>query len=384
MARKINDWTLYFTIIMMTCFGLIMVYSSTSINAGFRGGNMEESFLRQLAAALASFILLMFIKRRNYLLLKDPLWAFIPLGIVIALLPVAYFMDGHAHRWIRLPFFQLQPSEFAKPALIVFVAFFLTRRLPAINSRYTLLPAALTLIVVAGVVLVSDLGTSIALVLPVVALLYVAGIRKRYLAATVAVAGLIIIGGILHKPYRMSRVVQFIDPDWRIIPKIDPYGWVKTRIGNSNTTRDPGYQIRQAKIAVGSGGALGLGLMQGRQKLLYLPEAHTDCIYAVVGEELGLWGASALLGGYFVIFWRGFRLFWLAREDFGRFLALGISISILVQALINVSVVLGMGPAKGIPLPLISYGGSSLMSTLISLGILLSVSEDAQWIENAS
>jgi cell division protein FtsW len=159
---------------------------------------------------------------------------------------------------------------------------------------------------------------------------------------------------------------------------------VRSYIGNSNTTRDPGYQIRQAKIAIGSGGALGLGLMQSRQKLLFLPEAHNDTIYAVIGEELGLWGASAVLAGYFVIFWRGFRLFWMAREDFGRFLALGISISLLVQALINISVVLGMGPAKGIPLPLISYGGSSLLSTLISLGILLSVSEDAQWLENAS
>ncbi|MBZ2183221.1 MAG: putative lipid II flippase FtsW [Bryobacter sp.] len=384
MARKINDWTLYFTILMMTCFGLIMVYSTTSINAGFRGGYMEESFLRQFAAAAVSCLIFMFIKRQNYLLLKDPLWAFIPLGIVIALLPVAYLMDARAHRWIRLPFFQLQPSEFAKPALIVFVAYFLTRRLPAINSRYTLLPASFTLLVVAGVVLVSDLGTSIALVLPVIALLYVAGIRKRYLGMAAALAGIIIVASIIHKPYRLSRIVEFVDPDYQIIPTFDHYGWIKSRISTSNSTRDPGYQIRQAKIAIGSGGALGLGMMQGRQKLLYLPEAHTDCIYAVIGEELGLWGATAVLGGYFVIFWRGFRLFWLAREDFGRFLALGISLSLLVQALINISVVLGMAPAKGIPLPLISYGGSSLMSTLISLGILLSVSEDAQWIENAS
>jgi cell division protein FtsW len=197
-------------------------------------------------------------------------------------------------------------------------------------------------------------------------------------------AGVILIAGILTKPYRLSRVVQYADPKFEFIDKVDKAGWVRSYIGNSNTTRDPGYQIRQAKIAIGSGGALGLGLMQSRQKLLFLPEAHNDTIYAVIGEELGLWGASAVLAGYFVIFWRGFRLFWMAREDFGRFLALGISISLLVQALINISVVLGMGPAKGIPLPLISYGGSSLLSTMISLGILLSVSEDAQWLENAS
>jgi cell division protein FtsW len=384
MARKLTDWTLFFTVLMMTCFGLIMVYSATSITNAIRGNSMEEPFLRQLAAALVSFVLLMYLKRQNYLLLKDPVWAFIPLGIVIALLPVAYFMDGRAHRWIRLPFFQLQPSEFAKPALIVFVAYFLTRRMPALNSRYTLMPAAMTLIVLSGVVLVSDLGTAIALVVPVIALLYVAGIKKSYLASAAGVAVLVLIGGIVAKPYRLSRVVQFADPNWEFISKIDPNGHIKNYIGNSNTTRDPGYQIRQAKIAIGSGGALGLGMMQGRQKLLYLPEAHTDCIYAVIGEELGLWGASALIGGYFLIFWRGFRLFWLAKEDFGRYLALGISISLLVQALINISVVLDMGPAKGIPLPLISYGGSSLMSSLISLGILMSVSEDAQWLETAS
>lgn len=384
MARKLTDWTLFFTVLMMTCFGLIMVYSATSITNAIRGNSMEEPFLRQLAAALVSFVLLMYLKRQNYLLLKDPVWAFIPLGIVIALLPVAYFMDGRAHRWIRLPFFQLQPSEFAKPALIVFVAYFLTRRMPALNSRYTLMPAAMTLIVLSGVVLVSDLGTAIALVVPVIALLYVAGIKKSYLASAAGVAVLVLIGGIVAKPYRLSRVVQFADPNWEFISRIDPNGHIKNYIGNSNTTRDPGYQIRQAKIAIGSGGALGLGMMQGRQKLLYLPEAHTDCIYAVIGEELGLWGASALIGGYFLIFWRGFRLFWLAKEDFGRYLALGISISLLVQALINISVVLDMGPAKGIPLPLISYGGSSLMSSLISLGILMSVSEDAQWLETAS
>ena len=384
MARKLTDWTLFFTVLVMTCFGLIMVYSATSALAALRGGNMEAAFLRQLGAAAISFVILMYLKRQNYLLLKDPVWAFIPLGLVLASLPVAYFMDPRAHRWIRFSFIQLQPSEFAKPALIVFVAYFLTRRMPAINSKYTLMPAAMTLAVLSVVVLVSDLGTSISLVLPVIALLYVAGIQKRYLLAAAAVAGLVLVAGVAVKPYRLARVIEFADPDYTYIAKVDPGGRIRAYVSNSNSTTEPGYQIKEAKIAVGSGGALGLGIMRGRQKMLFLPEPHTDCIFAVVGEELGLWGTSALLGGYFMIFWRGFRLFWLAKEDFGRFLALGISISFLVQALINISVVLGMGPAKGIPLPLISYGGSALMSTLISLGILMSVSEDAQWLESAS
>jgi cell division protein FtsW len=147
-------------------------------------------------------------------------------------------------------------------------------------------------------------------------------------------------------------------------------------VHSSLATRDTAYQARQSKIAVGAGGVLGVGLMQGKQKLLYLPEAHTDFIYAVVGEELGLWGCTAILAGFFVILWRGLRLFWVA-DDFGRFMAVGIVASLMIQALINMSVVLDMGPTKGIPLPMISYGGSSLLSTLTSLGMLLSISEHA-------
>lgn len=384
MARRLTDWTLFFTILLMTAMGLIMVYSASSVPAVFKGGNPEAIFLRQLVAAVISFLVMMWLKRQNYLLLKDPLWAFAPLGIVIALLPVAYFMDAKAHRWIRLGFVQLQPSEFAKPALIVFLAYFLTRRLPAINSRFTLMPVGMMLVVLAGIVLQADLGTAIALLVPALVLFVVAGLKLRYVAYAGLLAGVVMAYGIWDKPYRLARVIEFVDPQMVLLDQVDTAGIVRQRIANSHSTRDPGYQIFQAKIATGSGGVLGMGIMQGRQKILYLPEPHTDMIFAIVGEELGLWGATAMLGGFFVIFWRGIRLFWLSKNDFGKFLALGISVSILVQALINISVVLGLGPAKGIPLPLISYGGSSLLSTLISLGILLSVSEDAQWLESAS
>ncbi len=383
MARRLTDWTLFFTVLMMICFGLIMVYSSTSISAAFRGKDPDALFLRQLAAAAVSFLVIMWLKRQDYVYLKDPLWAFVPLGIVTTLLVLAFAMDARTHRWIRFGGFQLQPSEFAKPALIVFLAYFLTRRMPAVNSRHTLLPVSLAFVCISGIVVLSDLGTAIALIVPAVALFYVSGIRRRYLAVAACLAGLAFAGAVISKPYRLARIVAFADPDYKLISRFDPNGVVKAYVSSSFATATPDYQIRQAKIATGSGGVFGLGIMQGRQKLLYLPEPHTDCIYAVVGEELGLWGASALLAGYFVVFWRGFRLFYLAKDDFGRFLALGISMSFLVQALINISVVLGMGPAKGIPLPLISYGGSSLLATCISLGILMSVSEDAQWLETA-
>jgi cell division protein FtsW len=158
---------------------------------------------------------------------------------------------------------------------------------------------------------------------------------------------------------------------------LDKSGKLKAYVQSSLATRDPGYQAKQSRIAVGSGGLMGVGLMEGKQKLLYLPEAHTDFIYAVVGEELGLWGAGGVLLGFFVLLWRGLRLFWLAPDDFGRYIALGVTVSVVVQALINMSVVLDIGPTKGIPLPMISYGGSSLLGTLTSLGLLLSVSEQA-------
>jgi cell division protein FtsW len=146
-------------------------------------------------------------------------------------------------------------------------------------------------------------------------------------------------------------------------------------VESSPTVRDSNYQPRQSTIAVGSGGVLGAGLTNGRQKLMFLPEPHTDFIYATVGEELGLWGSTAVIVGFLVILWRGARLFVLARDDFGKYLALGVTVAIVVQALINISVALEMVPTKGFPLPMISFGGSSLLSTLTCLGMLLSVGE---------
>jgi cell division protein FtsW len=172
-------------------------------------------------------------------------------------------------------------------------------------------------------------------------------------------------------------VVKFFDPEFKIVEKFDPQGRVKTRLQKSLTTRDTNYQLQQSKIAVGAGGVAGMGLMNGRQKLLYLPEAHTDFIYAVASEELGLIGSVGLLVGFFMILWRGWRTTFRMSDDFGRYLALGVTVVIVVQGLINISVVLGMMPTKGIPLPMISSGGSSLLSTLASLGILMNVSEHA-------
>jgi cell division protein FtsW len=379
MAQQLkSDWLLFGTVVAMVGAGLVMIYSASSVTAQLNP-HINSSFYyayHQLIWAAVSFVALMFFKRRDYRVLQSPGWAFGSLGMVLFLQLLVFFLDSKTHRWFRLEGVgTLQPSEFAKPALIVFFAYFVTQKREAINSRRTIVAAALALAVLAATVGLGDLGTAIVLIVPAAVVFYVAGLERKFVLAALAVGALVAVGFVASKPYRMARIVGFFDPDYKMIDVLDADGKIKKYISQSVTTRDAGYQVKQSKIAIGSGGPLGLGLMQGKQKILYLPEAHTDFIYAVVGEELGLWGCGAILAGFLVILWRGCQLYWVANDDFGRYLALGVTSSIVIQALINMSVVLGMGPTKGIPLPMISAGGSSLMSTLICLGMLLSVSE---------
>jgi cell division protein FtsW len=204
---------------------------------------------------------------------------------------------------------------------------------------------------------------------------FVAGLEKKYMLRAGLIAVALGVIALISSPYRLQRVISFVDPNYTKIEVLDTGGRLRAWIERSTTVRDTGYQPLQSKIAVGTGGVLGVGLTQGKQKLMFLPEADSDFIYATIGEELGLWGATAVLAGFLVILWRGIRLFVLARDDFGKYLALGVTVAIVLQAFINISVVLDMGPTKGFPLPMISLGGSSLLSTLTCLGMLLSVSE---------
>lgn len=378
MAQRVRtDWVLFYTILLMVCFGVFMVYSSSSVVAELKFKSSIYFAVRQLGWALLSFGVLMYCKRRDYRILKSAEVAFAALGVVLMLLIAVYFVDGRSHRWFRLPYGSLQPSEFAKPALILFLAFFLSRRVQMVNDWRTIAQGALALAVLAVMVVVADLGTAIVLVLTALVMFFVAGLEWKYFA--IAGAGLLVFAliAIAAKPYRLARVVSFVDPDFVILDTLDPAGKIKKYISESVTTRDAGYQIYQAKIAIGSGGLTGLGIMQSKQKWMFLPESHTDTIYAVIGEELGFLGCGAILAGFVIILWRGLRLCWAAPDDFGKYLALGVTACIVLQALINISVVLDMGPTKGIPLPMISFGGSSLISTLLCLGMLLSVSEQA-------
>lgn len=379
MAQRLRtDWILFLTILVMVFFGLIMVYSSSSIAAEVKYHVSSTHFLvRQAGWAVFSFILLLYLNKRDYRNWNDSRYAFAGIGIVLLMLLVVYMTDGKTHRWLRMGPLSLQPSEFAKPALCLFLAYYLSRRLGSINEKHTLLPIALSISAIAFFVAVADLGTAVVLVATTIVVIFVAGLDPRYLVACLGIALLLGVVFIAMKPYRLMRVLTFVDPQHKLLEKYDKGGGIAKYARNTASTSDPAYQQKQAKIAVGSGGFTGVGLMQSRQKMLYLPEAHTDFIYAVVGEETGFVGSSLLLGGFLVVLWRGMRAYWHAGDEFGRYLALAVTVSVVVQALINISVVLDLGPTKGIPLPFISSGGSSLLSSLVLMGMLLSVSEHA-------
>jgi cell division protein FtsW len=377
MAQRLKtDRILFITVVLTVLFGALMVYSASSVVAESRMGSSYYFGIRQVVWVAFAIPLMLFFKNLHYRKLQTPEVAFTAMAFIMVLLVVVYF-TGVQHRWIRLPIGELQPSEFAKLALIVFLAYFIALRSHALNSRYTLVPAILAVGFLTFAVVVADLGTAIVLVLTAAVVFFVAGLEKRYIVFAAGVGLLVCIGAVWQRPYRLGRIVRFADPQFKYVDKIDKHGWIRAQMKKSATTQDTNYQAEQAKIAVGSGGPVGVGLMQGRQKLFYLPEAHTDTIYAVIGEEWGLFGTVGVLVCFLIILWRGVRATVLIHDEFGRYLALGITTMLVIQAFFNMSVVLGIFPTKGFPLPMISYGGSSLLVTLALLGILMNVSENA-------
>ena len=380
-----TDWVLFLTIVGMVCFGLVIVFSASSIVATRRFG--QESyffFVRQGFVAVVSFLVLMVLANRDYRELNKPKWVFSLLGLAVFFLILVLFIGSDSQRWIDMGLFSLQPSEFAKPVLVVFIAFLISHRSADINGIHTIAPAVMVMCVLAGLVGVADFGTALVLAGTAAVIFFVAGLKLKFYAFATPVLVLAMAVMICAKPYRLQRVIHYVDPEHKILDQLNPGGEIK-RYAHSARVTDTGHQARQSKIALGSGGLVGQGLMGSSQKLFFLPEAHTDFIYAVVGEELGLLGTTLVLAGFVLLLWRGLLLYWVALDSFGRYLAIGVTVSIVLQAFINMSVVLDLGPTKGIPLPLISYGGSSLLSSMISLGLLLSVSVRARlWGEECS
>jgi cell division protein FtsW len=284
------------------------------------------------------------------------------LSVTTLLLLAAFLLDRshNTHRWIRWSGFSFEPSELAKPALILFMAFFLESRTQFMEDwKRTLLPAVVpTTVFLLLIAAQPDLGTAIACAGITAAILFVAGMQLRYFVYASAASLLPLYFLVFHVSWRRDRILAFLNP------YADPRG--------------TGFHIIQSLIAVSTGGLTGLGLMEGKQKLFYLPEPHTDFIFAVTAEELGLVGALLVAGLFAIFLWRGTRTALRTNDQFGRFLAVGVTSMVILQAFINISVVLGLMPTKGIPLPFVSYGGSSLFITLACVGVLLNISKQAE------
>ncbi len=374
------DWILFGTVLALLCFGLVMVYSASAATVELRYARFHwpsYHFLqRQAVAALAALPIMILLARCDYRKMRSSQVAFGALSMVVTSLIAVYFLDPKNHRWIDLPGLPpLQPSELAKPALIVFLAWFISERRDWINNRHTLWPTAVVMAFLASGVLAADLGTAVVLMAVAVTVLLLAGLSRKHCLTGLAVGLVCVTAAIAWKPYRLFRVLEFYDPDYKILSKIDPGRKMLGYAKSGSRVSDPLYQAEQSVVAIGAGGATGVGPGKSRQKLLFLPEAHTDFIFSIAAEEFGLIGSGGLLLAFCVIFWRGARQYRLAQDDFGRYLAIGVTTAICFQAMLNISVALALVPTKGFTLPLVSYGGSSLLATMIMLGMLLSVSQ---------
>ncbi len=363
MAKRVSvDGWMFAVTLLLVFAGLVMVFSASAVVAKERYGSGYFFLTRQLGWAVAGIAAMTVAMKVDYRRYKHPAVVFSVLGITTLMLISVFLLDRshHTHRWIHFGGFSFQPSELAKPALILFLAFFLESRMKFINDwRNTVLPALLPTFVFLGLIVFQpDLGTAIACAAITGCILFVAGINMRYLGYAVGASLLPLYFLIFHVAYRRNRILAFLDP------YSDPQG--------------RGFHIIQSLIAVATGGITGQGLMEGKQKLFYLPEPHTDFIFSVISEELGLVGALAIVALFTVFLWRGIRTAMRTQDTFGRLLAVGITCMVVVQAFINISVVLGLMPTKGIPLPLISYGGSSIFMTLACIGVLLNVSKQAE------
>src|SRR5580698_4418643 len=363
MAKRVSVDRWMFTVTTILVFvGLVMIFSASAVMAKERFGSAYEFLVKQLIWAVAGLAAMVVAMKVDYKRLQHPALVFSLLGLTTLLLISVFFLDrAHGtHRWFHVGPISLQPSELAKPVLILFLAWFLENKTSAMDDwRNTLIPAVTPVVVFLGLIVFQpDLGTAIACASITACVLFVAGIRLRYFGYALAAAIVPLYFLIFHVSYRRDRILAFLNP------YADPKGF--------------GFHIIQSLIAVATGGVTGLGLMEGKQKLFYLPEPHTDFIFAVTAEELGLVGSLVIVMLFAVFLWRGTRTALRTQDMFGRLLAVGITSMVVVQAFINISVVLGLMPTKGIPLPFVSYGGSSLLFALASVGVLLNISKQAE------
>ena len=353
------DRLLFATIMVLCMSGLVMIYSASAVIASEQFGDPYHFLVRQCIALVVGLGAMAVLLRADYRVLRSrvvvyTLFALTAIGLVVALMSPS--ING-THRWIVLGPVTIQPSEFAKLTLVIFLAWRLQRDPEDVNNiPKTVIPC----LVLSGffiflVMKQPDLGTAVSLGVCVAVMLYAAGLRLRYLAGMGLAA--MLFAGLFMEGYQLERIRTFLSPE--------------------SDLQGAGYQVNQSRISVGAGGEWGRGLGEGQQKLFFLPYPYTDFIYAVIGEELGLIGTSAMIIAFLILLWRGLRVAARAPDLFGSYLAAGITMFIVLQALINIGVTLGVLPAKGLPLPFVSYGGSSLVAALMGSGLLLNISQHA-------
>jgi len=353
------DPVLFFAVLMLVAFGLVMVYSASAVYGAAQTGDSLYYFKRQLIAVILGVVAMVIGVRVGYqrlVKLAYPLLFVTAVLLVLVLIPGVGYRVGGSSRWIRLWGYNLQPGELAKVAFIVYLACSLTRKKEKIRRFGS---GFLPHLLVSGVLILlllrqPDFGTAATLTIMLFLLLFVAGTRLSYIFVAALAALPMAYGLIAGSPYRMRRLLAFLDP------------W--------SHRFDIGYQISESLMSFGSGGVAGVGLGEGKHKLFFLPAAHTDFIYSIVGEELGMIGAVVVLVLFGIVVWRGFRASLRAPDLFGTYLAFGLSALIGLQTLVNMGVVTGLLPTKGLTLPFFSYGGSSLVCTLLAMGILLNIS----------
>ncbi|MBK8467472.1 MAG: putative lipid II flippase FtsW [Chloracidobacterium sp.] len=357
------DWFMFGIAATLALFGAMMVYSASAMFSLKETESTSQYvyFYKQVGFTVVGLIGMYVVSRIDYHLFQQPwvVYGAIAVTVILLLAVFAFPPINGARRWIRLGGFSFQPSELAKIVLPIFLAYYLTKKEELVGDlKEVVLPCLAGLGILGGLVfLEKDLGTTIVLCAVFSAVYFAAGARLVHIGAVAAVMMLIGIGAIFFAPWRVARLMAFLDP----------YKYAD----------DEAYQVVQSLYAIGSGGMFGEGYAKGHQKLFYLPYPYSDFIFSVVGEELGLIGTLAVVIAFGLLLWRGARAAVLAPDRFGNLLGIGIITGIIVQALFNISVVTSILPAKGIPLPFISYGGSSVVVTLIGVGILLSISRVA-------
>ncbi len=362
MAKRVGvDKWLFGVVLLLVLFGLVMVFSASAVMAKSQFGSPYFFVIRQSIWAGFGMIALIVLMRIDYRHYNNPKVVFPAIAMTMVLLAGVFASrDSHnTHRWFRFGGgLSFQPSELATPVIVLFLAYFLQTRMHKMDDwRGTVLRAALPPLLFIGLVLMEpDLGTAMVCAATTLLMLYLAGLQVRYIGAALACSAPVLYYMLFRIPWRRARMLAFVNPE------ADPRG--------------TGFHILQSLIAVGTGGLRGLGLMEGRQKLFYLPEPHTDFIFANICEELGLIGAIAVVAMFVFLGYRGLRAAFLSTDPFARFLAFGITSAILIQAFFNMSVVVALLPTKGITLPFISFGGTSLFVTMACMGVLLNVTRE--------